>query len=642
MKLKKLLAGVLSATMVATMIPASMAFSSVSAEVPTNGLVLQLTYDNQSMANSVNGSLGTPIKGFSSQPDDGNSENFTFWEIGGTPVKYSQNQTNATEGYYLTVGERSSDYHLSSLITSGDSNGIYHSAYTTISFWVKDASSGNIFGHDNFAIYAENNTITYLQDNEVSASINLGDAGWHMVTLTNNNGTYQFYIDGVASGTSFTGKSIIFSDAGAENNNQYGYLYGGGLIPSAHNGENWNYHGSVDNYYVYSVALNASEVWNLYEATKVTDTEIAPYESTFTEVSYDLTDSSVQTQWTASYSDSNTGSIQATADGVTIKGGYRDNTGNNKVEANYSIENPLKGKAINGFTIAVDVTMTGNFINDHESFFSFSNQRNPRENAGSYLSVSGSGNDVHLNDWLGNYIDPVNTDACIESNTVTSYVISITADNQVSIYVNGELKTKVDCNNVNPTYGDPANLVFYVNEYTYFGFGATTNWGQADMTVRSVSFYDKAVTPDEITAKSIADTLDVHMLGRQLGTTGDNNPGVRFVAGVDKSVVENDAVQAVGWLSQTGEQVGEEAVSSPLYNVTDASVFGSEEDAYAFTLISTDATADQSVAVLPCVKVNGYWFAYTGKSGGYNGNVSKDVAVQVDANDVFAASPVVA
>ncbi len=34
MKMKKLLAGVLSAAMVATMIPASMAFSSVSAEVP--------------------------------------------------------------------------------------------------------------------------------------------------------------------------------------------------------------------------------------------------------------------------------------------------------------------------------------------------------------------------------------------------------------------------------------------------------------------------------------------------------------------------------------------------------------------------------------------------------------------------------
>ncbi len=39
MKMKKLLAGVLSATMVATMIPASMAFSSVSAEGEGNGLV---------------------------------------------------------------------------------------------------------------------------------------------------------------------------------------------------------------------------------------------------------------------------------------------------------------------------------------------------------------------------------------------------------------------------------------------------------------------------------------------------------------------------------------------------------------------------------------------------------------------------
>ena len=80
--------------------------------------------------------------------------------------------------------------------------------------------------------------------------------------------------------------------------------------------------------------------------------------------------------------------------------------------------------------------------------------------------------------------------------------------------------------------------------------------------------------------------------------------------------------------------MGETADSVPLYHVTSASTFGSEEDGYAFTLISTDATAEDNVAVLPCVKVNGYWFAYNGIYGNYAVNVaSTPIVAQVDANE---------
>lgn len=397
------------------------------------------------------------------------------------------------------------------------------------------------------------------------------------------------------------------------------------------------------------------------------DSFVAYYDFTADETNgwapYTVTQKNVSTDYNT-YTNTATG-VEVNESGLNITAGAHG----------YGIDNPLQNQVTNGWTVSMTVTLPANTnITVFEGLFGFDNHA---INGYDYWQISNNGVATQANAysayaaadlntgvwWFGPAVNDGNYGngtKVIPTEQKVRYT-AVATEKDICIYVDD-----VRVRTIPTTSGiyDGTITLSAANTYEYFDIGLVSTgynndtrapwlWWASAMVVDDVAFYNSALSSEQVAslnpeadreayAKSIADTLDVHMLGRQLGTTGEDVQGVRFVAGIDESVVTNEAVQAVGWLYQTGTEVNESALSSQLNYVTDASTFASDATGYAYTLISTEATADRSVAVLPCVKVNGYWFAYTGKSGGYNEDASKDVAVQVDANDVFAASPVVA
>ncbi len=637
MKMKKLLAGILSATMVATMIPASMAFSSVSAEVPTDGLVLQLTYDNQSMANSANkDALGTPIYGSSTQ----NSSEKDHWIEGTTPSTYYNNTTNGSDGYYFRSDASTSNYHLSSLIENGDSNSIYSSTTTTVSFWISNmstAANGNVLGHDNFAIYtnAATNQIGYVEASGVMTgdyTVTLPDAGWHMVTLTNNNGTYQWYLDGVATGDPATGRNVMFNSV------VYGFLYGGGYGYV-------NLKASVDNFYIYNAALSAEQVSSLYEATKVEGVDV--------DVTYDLTTDEGREDWSgytassfgATYTEGND-TITEDANGVTFT-----RAGLNS----YSIANPLKGNVTDGFSITVNATIPSEqALTQFEGFFGFNNHT-----SWNYWQVSNNGatlqtnSDLAYTNWTGEapgdnpfYYGIVGA----EQNAMRDVEYTLSVDKTgASIYLNGELVatyTEENSDYISAVTLGAANGLNWFNLGFNAGNGDTTsndqgepngwNWFNTRMTVTSVSF---STTPIEDKAQEIADTLELNVRGMQKGTftptDGVATQATRFVANLNSEALANDAITMLGWAAEANATTEitnpETATYASVTTVTNDSTLA-PEGTFAYTYVVTDGA---QTGVVPCVQVTvggvEFWFSYNGYSGSLESTVDGTNNCQVVA-----------
>ena len=215
--------------------------------------------------------------------------------------------------------------------------------------------------------------------------------------------------------------------------------------------------------------------------------------------SYDLTTEEGRTGWTKNYTIEQ---ITENNDGVTIAGGfqytYDDNTTvpnpdytGAAVEATYTIANPLGEDTGNGLTVVLDIKSTDT-VNDYESMFSFSNQQSPRENQGSFFSISGSGKGAHYNFWDNNFADNVALGNGADLTAGGRFVFVVNDNNNMTMYCNG--------NQVASGTVGSADISSAIYNYSYFNLGATTFWGQMGMNVKSVSFYNSALSTDEVSA----------------------------------------------------------------------------------------------------------------------------------------------
>lgn len=627
MKMKKLLAGVLSAAMVATMIPASMAFSGVSAEVPTNGLVLALDYDDQTMANSANNdSIGAPIKGSSAQNAGG------FWNSAVAPTTYYSNST----GSYLMADNSTANYHLSSLIASGDENSIYSSTATTVSFWISDistAANGNVLGHDEFAIYTTtDNQIGYVEGGRnasfanstdkvqtVDYMLQLPDDGWHMVTLTNNNGTYQWYLDGEIYEGSSTGRASMFDTV------MYGFLYGAGY-------GSVNLKAAVDNFYIYNATLTAEQVSALYEATEVDD---AATEPTLL-ASYDLTDSDLRGTWTTS------SEVTVGENGITVPAAHGSSNQQTATLGNpYATYPSTEGLTVvlnmNGVTAPADADA-------FDMLFGFKSDR-------VFFGVGGNGYNVRYNDYYNNNAESNYYDSTSEASVTmtddTRYVLTVLG-NRVELYANGALIASYD-----PAMTVRHNVAFaatdeYIASLSDFVVGSvSTMWGQYGATFTEVSFYNGAMSADEVAenyAQSIADSLDLEVIGVQKGYLGDNqaNTAVRFVANlnVDAVTTYNNVITNVGWAwemtSAENPAFTADYSTAKVTTVTsDTDLTKGDDTKYAYTLVGASEGENAtfySAAPYAVINVNGtdYTFCYNGKGMSYVSEASTLVYAPVN------------
>lgn len=212
---------------------------------------------------------------------------------------------------------------------------------------------------------------------------------------------------------------------------------------------------------------------------------------------YDFTSATFDAgEWKA-VSKGSTSVVLERGTGLTITGGILAN-GN---MAAYSVSNPLKGKVGEGFSVVINVAITGAFINQYESMFGFTATQDPTLCDAKFFCVGGSGVGFHLNrngetGSTSAYYDIV-PDRVLNMQNLSQYIL--TADGgAIKIYLNGILQetyTYTDGDRSAYSY----DTVGFINTAEYFHLGCADNyWGQADMNVKNVALYAKALTADEI------------------------------------------------------------------------------------------------------------------------------------------------
>lgn len=212
---------------------------------------------------------------------------------------------------------------------------------------------------------------------------------------------------------------------------------------------------------------------------------------------YDFTSAAFDAgEWKA-VSKGSTSVVLERGTGLTITGGILAN-GN---MAAYSVFNPLKGKVGEGFSVVINVAITGAFINQYESMFGFTATQDPTLCDAKFFCVGGSGVGFHLNrngetGSTSAYYDIV-PDRVLNMQNLSQYIL--TADGgAIKIYLNGILQetyTYTDGDRGAYSY----DTVGFINTAEYFHLGCADNyWGQADMNVKNVALYAKALTAEEI------------------------------------------------------------------------------------------------------------------------------------------------
>ena len=193
------------------------------------------------------------------------------------------------------------------------------------------------------------------------------------------------------------------------------------------------------------------------------------------------------------------GAAHTVGEGVSFPGGFSN------VAASYSVENPLRGEAADGFTVLLNVKVTGT-INHYESMFGFSDSTAPAQMSKTF-TVSGSGEGVHLNRVAdgGTYayydIRPSSDTSKLDMSSASRFALTVDAS-AIKIYLNGELKRTyewVDRAGSNNTANYNYDTLGYVDTVEYFNLGASCSWwGQPEMTVSQVAFYDRVLTETDL------------------------------------------------------------------------------------------------------------------------------------------------
>jgi hypothetical protein len=136
----------------------------------------------------------------------------------------------------------------------------------TVESWIKrsstsvsslDYNDADLFafgvGGYGFGLFANGNLfLTQVGTGNVSVGTTVTNTSWHHVAVTKNGGTVVFYVDGAAYPAPGYNPTFVFSSP---------------VALGANGGSKWNsFYGAIDELSVYSRALSASEIQNIYLA----------------------------------------------------------------------------------------------------------------------------------------------------------------------------------------------------------------------------------------------------------------------------------------------------------------------------------------------------------------------------------------
>ena len=180
---------------------------------------------------------------------------------------------------------------------------------------------------------------------------------------------------------------------------------------------------------------------------------------------------------------------------------------------NYSVANPLKGNVTDGFSVVLDVAIPeGATVDSWSGLFGFNNHA-----AWDHFQLSNNGLSIYANSGIakedqgatGNHYYDI--ERAEEKVDLTDAQVTMAVDKtSLKIYVNGELAATYEdgqqygsaLNNtyVNAVTLGAANALDWFNLGTTAGDGTTWQWNNSLMTVSAVSFYNRALTAEEVSA----------------------------------------------------------------------------------------------------------------------------------------------
>lgn len=631
MKMKKLLAGVLSAAMVATMIPAGMAFSSVSAVAPdgvvTDGLVSYFTFDGDG-TNSVDGAttasfLAEGSASAASIVED--SVRGQVVQIGGAYGSRSYvdlgndlpaGTTGVSFGGWVKLAEgqvAAASYDMFTIDSAANSDWCYFTAST----------NGTI--HQNNGGYFDGQGNPCLTN----------DGQWHYMVLTSSDTGIDMYMDGdlIYTYTSTANSLTNLATMG----NQHFYL---GYIRQYWDAANCY----IDDYAIYSKELTAEEVRANYDATvvavesNVTSGLISAYP--LADDYDDLLGGDAVTTMGATAGFNTYGGVDAAV--VSTGGANADGL---KIPSSAF----ANATSSTGLTVSVDLYVdTFNFWSRAFQFGTYpgGDWDTTATNTSSQLYLAEGGSIcAHINNtqmvWFdGTYSDGGANDACVEDQWVN--VTMVFDSTSIYYYIDGALMTIAGSYNENYTVADVINAIVNGSDNwigrSYWSADTALVGGAANLIT-----YNRALSPndvkalvaadgaEEVYAKSIADSLNLQVIGMQKGTTADSAEAIRFVANVDESVVGNEAIVNLGWAWQAGTALDGSYVTPPVTTVADDDTLATEGN-YAYTLLfETDTDTNYAVAPYVSVQVGGntYNFCYNGRYGNFDTTDSSTQIVYV-------------
>lgn len=284
--------------------------------------------------------------------------------------------------------------------------------------------------------------------------------------------------------------------------------------------------------------------------------------------SYDFTsagfDSSAWTAWRA------TGGTLPTVSagtGLHITGGNQALENSADATSSYGTANPLKNQLTDGFSVILNAAVT-DFIDDARNLFGFTkvSGTTPTQSGNNFFLVAASGNGMHLNnigtsDNEDDFYDITPGDP-MNMSSVSQYILTVSSTT-ITVYLNGQQVTQYTYNASGAAGEYRCDTVDFVNNSDWFLLGRVcTFWGNGTATVQGVSFYDTALTAEEIAAinanyadftqlNALLDTLDSFSLSNYNTTLeGWETAYSSFTSALD-------AAEALSFLSATQQEVND-------------------------------------------------------------------------------------
>ena len=253
------------------------------------------------------------------------------------------------------------------------------------------------------------------------------------------------------------------------------------------------------------------------------------------------------------------------SDGLSIPYGLAE------ARAGYAAANPLKNRVSEGFSVVLVGSVT-NGINDYESMLGFNNTADPQSDACNFWYVASSGTGVRLNindDKQGTdngtmYYDIIGKGSLNIANS--QYIVTVDAS-AITIYLNGVQQQKYEWSSAWSGSAYSYDTLSFINSAAYFNLGiAGSIWGNAAMTVESVSLYNSALTADEIAAMN-ADLADFTALNaaiaaaEEVDITNYNTKENGWEAAYEAFTGALDAARGMAWnASQTEVDAAKDAL----------------------------------------------------------------------------------